>query len=81
MSVKIHQSLYVSAALAQWGFHIGDVGGCVPGRSGHVWFQLLILCLSGPSEAAASRHGDLQFPYRVLFMLALINSPYICNET
>lgn len=29
VSVKIHQSLYVSAALAQWGLHMGDDGGGV----------------------------------------------------
>lgn len=59
MGVKVHQSLYVSAALAQWGFQMArriveqqkqercSYWRSAPRRSGHVWG--CHVCLGSPS--------------------------------
>lgn len=100
MSVKIHQSLYVSTALTQWGFKMARnirqqqtqeqeemLVGLYPekvvtsGAAMFVWFPFLSFVYLAVRSRCQHSQRPLEFPHHNVFMLALINSLYIYNET
>lgn len=68
------------------GVHIGDVGWSAAMRSGHIWgclgwFHFLSWFYLALRSCCQQSRRPLQFHRHKLFMLALINSLCICNET